>query len=376
MRAKGNRTFVCPLAFPAAAPHFLIPISRSMRILYAIQGTGNGHLARALDVVPLLQARCDQLDLLISGPPADLSLPFEVRYRAQGMGFLFGKKGGINFVKTFWQFNSSKFLREVRELPVEGYDLVISDFEPVASWSCRLREVPCVALSHQCAVLHPAAPRPAAEDPAGRAVLRHYAPSTAQYGFHFQEYAPGIATPVIRQQVRALAPTNEGHYTVYLPAFEEKLLVERLRYLSRATRWEVFSKHSAEPAEYGNVRVWPVSGGAFLNSLARSAGVLCGAGFETPAEALYLGKKLLVVPMKQQYEQQCNAAALTQMNIPVIKNLKDRHLAVVDEWLHQGQVIPVDYPDRTAAVLDQLLAEQLPGPRLTVPSLTSFAPRA
>jgi|GEM_PF-5853036 len=80
--------------------------------------------------------------------------------------------------------------------------------------------------------------------------------------------------------------------------------------------------------------------------------------------------------MKQQYEQQCNAAALTQMNIPVIKNLKDRHLAVVDEWLHQGQVIPVDYPDRTAAVLDQLLAEQLPGPRLTVPSLTSFAPRA
>ncbi|TPG61710.1 glycosyltransferase family protein [Hymenobacter nivis] len=349
-----------------------------MRILYAIQGTGNGHLARALDVVPLLQARCDQLDLLISGPPADLALPFEARYRAQGMGFLFGKKGGINFVKTFWQFNSAKFLKEVRGLPVESYDLVISDFEPVASWACRLREVPCVALSHQCAVLHPAAPRPAVEDPAGRAVLRHYAPSTAQYGFHFQEYAPGIATPVIRQQVRALAPTNEGHYTVYLPAFEEKLLVERLRYLSRATRWEVFSKHSAEPAVYGNVRVWPVSGGAFLGSLARAAGVLCGAGFETPAEALYLGKKLLVVPMKQQYEQQCNAAALAQMDIPVIKNLKDKHLAVVDEWLHQDRVISVDYPDRTAAVLDQLLAEQRPGPRPPVSSLTASAsaPRA
>jgi hypothetical protein len=28
-----------------------------MNILYAIQGTGNGHLMRALDVVPLLQAR-------------------------------------------------------------------------------------------------------------------------------------------------------------------------------------------------------------------------------------------------------------------------------------------------------------------------------
>jgi len=209
-------------------------------------------------------------------------------------------------------------------------------------------------------VLHPAAPRPADEDPAGRAVLKYYAPSTAQYGFHFQAYAPGIYTPVIRQQVRELNPANEGHYTVYLPAFEEEILVERLQYLSRAVRWEVFSKHSTAPAEYGNVRVWPVSGVAFLDSLARSAGVLCGAGFETPAEALYLGKKLLVMPMKQQYEQQCNAAALAKMGVPVIKSFKDKSLDKVDQWLHQDNVIPVDYPDQTAAVIDQLLREQLP----------------
>jgi uncharacterized protein (TIGR00661 family) len=330
-----------------------------MRILYAIQGTGNGHLSRALDIVPLLQARCEQLDVLVSGPPADLPLPFEVKYRARGMGFIFGKKGGINFVKTFWQFNSAKFLREVRHLPVESYDLVISDFEPVSSWACKLREVPCVALSHQSAVLHATAPRPDTEDPAGRAVLRHYAPSTAQYGFHFQRYAPEIFTPVIRRQVRELAPVNEGHYTVYLPAFDEQTLVERLRYLSRTTRWEVFSKHSTQPAEHGNVRVWPVSGAAFLDSLSRSAGVLCGAGFETPAEALYLGKKLLVVPMKQQYEQQCNAAALAQLGVPVIKSLKDKNLDVLDQWLHQEGTIAVDYADQTASIIDQLLREQL-----------------
>ena len=333
-----------------------------MKVLYAIQGTGNGHLSRALDVVPLLQARCAQLDVLVSGPPADLPLPFDVRYKAQGMGFLFGKKGGINFVKTFWQFNSAKFLHEVRHLPVEDYDLVISDFEPVSSWACKLRHVPCVALSHQSAVLNDAAPRPEREDPAGRAVLRHYAPSTAQYGFHFQAYAPGVFTPVIRQQVRELSPRNEGHYTVYLPAYEEEILVERLQYLSRTARWEVFSKHSRAPAEYGTVRVWPVSGGAFLDSLARAAGVLCGAGFETPAEALYLGKKLLVMPMRQQYEQQCNAAALAKMSVPVIKNFKDKSLDLVDQWLQQDEVIAVDYPDQTAAVIEQLLREQAPRP--------------
>lgn len=326
-----------------------------MNLLYAIQGTGNGHLSRALDIVPLLQQRAERVDVLVSGPPADVQLPFAVRYRCHGMGFIFGKKGGINFVKTFVQLNSAAFLREMRLLPVESYDLVISDFEPVSAWACRLREVPCVALSHQCAVLSEAAPRPKQDDWVGRAVLRHYAPATQQFGFHFQRYEPHIATPVIRQQVRQLQPRNEGHYTVYLPAFDEETLVRRLRYLSHAVRWEVFSKHSTQEAEHGNVRVRPVSGAAFTDSLARSAGVLCGAGFETPAEALYLGKKLLVVPMKQQYEQACNAAALADMGVPVVKNLKDGALDVLDQWLHHGQPVPVDYPDETAAVLDKVM---------------------
>ncbi|RTQ50831.1 glycosyl transferase [Hymenobacter gummosus] len=330
------------------------------RILYAIQGTGNGHLARALDVVPLLQQRAGRLDVLVSGPPADLPLPFAVRYRCHGLGFIFGKKGGVDFARTFWQLKSARLLREIEQLRVQDYDLVISDFEPVSAWACQLRSVPCVALSHQSAVLHPQAPQSKKLDLMGRAVLRHYAPSTARYGFHFQAYAPGISTPVIRRQVRELTPTDEGHYTVYLPAFDEETLVQRLRYLSRSVQWEVFSKHSQQESEHGNVRVRPVSGAAFLDSLARSTGVLCGAGFETPAEALYLGKKLLVVPMKNQFEQQCNAAALAAMNVPVVRGLKDKHLPALDYWLHHGETVPVDYPDQTAAVIDKLLLEQLP----------------
>ncbi|MBC6698417.1 glycosyltransferase family protein [Hymenobacter puniceus] len=328
------------------------------RILYAIQGTGNGHLSRALDIVPLLQQRASQLDVLVSGRAPSFDLPFPVRYWCHGMGFVFGKKGGVDFLKTFWQLNSASFLRETRRLPVNEYDLVISDFEPVSAWACRLREQPCVALSHQSAVLHPAAPAPSQVDVLGRTVLRHYAPTTAQYGFHFAAYAPGIYTPVIRRQVRELTPENDGHYTVYLPSFDEQTLVRRLRYLSRTVRWEVFSKHSQQASEHANVRILPVSGAAFTHSLARSAGVLCGAGFETPAEALYLGKKLLVVPMKNQYEQACNAAALAQLGVPVIKNLKDRQLDALDHWLQHGQLVPVHYPDDTAALLDRVLREQ------------------
>ncbi len=333
-----------------------------MRILYAVQTTGNGHLTRSLDIVPLLRERAD-CDVLLSGPPTSMVLPYEPAHRVAGMGFVFGKKGDIDFPRTIAQLHGRTFVREMRALPVEDYDLVISDFEPVSAWACRLRGKPCVALSHQDAVLNRHAPQSRKPDVPGRLVLKHFAPATAHYGFHFQRYDAGIFTPVIRQQVRALTPRNDGHYTVYLPAYATALLVERLRRLSRTVPFEVFSKHATTEEQHGNIRVRPVSSADFLASLGASEGVLCGAGFETPAETLFLGKKLLVSPMRSQYEQRCNAAALRAMGVPVVKGLKDRHLAVIGDWLRDDRVIAVDYPDETGAVLDRVLRENAPAGR-------------
>jgi hypothetical protein len=71
-----------------------------MKILYAIQGTGNGHISRARDIVPILQLK-GEVDILISGDIKQLNVPFEVKYRPHGLGFTFGKKGGIDFWQTY-----------------------------------------------------------------------------------------------------------------------------------------------------------------------------------------------------------------------------------------------------------------------------------
>ena len=76
-----------------------------------------------------------------------------------------------------------------------------------------------------------------------------------------------------------------------------------------------------------------------------ATGVLCGAGFETPAEALYLGKKLLVVPMKCQHEQHYNAAALKKMGVPVVKKMKRKFVHKIEEWIDSNNVVSVDYTD-------------------------------
>ena len=106
-----------------------------MKILYAIQGTGNGHLAVALEVLPLLMKRA-QVDILISGNEVEVQLPFEIKYRLQGLGFIFGKKGGIDYLETYKKARIKNLFHEINSLPVEDYDLVFSDFEPVSAWAC------------------------------------------------------------------------------------------------------------------------------------------------------------------------------------------------------------------------------------------------
>jgi len=328
-----------------------------MKILYAVQGTGNGHLSRAMDVVPCLKNRAE-VDVLVSGIQADLDLPFEVKYRKHGLSFIFGKAGGVDLWKTFMSNRVREIVKEVNETPVEQYDLVINDFEPVTAWACYLREHPCIGLSHQAAVLSPQAPKPTEVDRMGKFVLKHYAPTDQGYGFHFQPYNESIFTPVIRRQVRLQEITDKGHYTVYLPAYNDaRLLKNLLRFPD--VQWDVFSKHNKVPFSVKNVNVQPVNNEKFIASMASSRGILCGAGFETPAEALFLRKKLLVIPMKNQYEQHLNAAALKQMGVPVIKNLKEKNDEVIQSWIKQDQIVEVQYPDCTQEVIDKVLAPYL-----------------
>lgn len=328
-----------------------------MNILYAIQGTGNGHVCRAMDIVPALQRKA-MVDVLVSGTQADVELPFPVTYRFRGLSFIFGKKGGVDLLQTYRKARLRSLVKEVKSLPVEAYDLVISDFEPVSSWACYLKNIPCIALSHQAAVLEKKSPQPKKADAIGKAILKTYAPASVKYGFHFQAYTPNIFTPVIRQQVRKAPVGNRGHYTVYLPAYSDRRII-RVLSQCKGVRWEVFTKHFHKDTSVDNIRMFPLDNDRFIESMAASEGVLCGAGFETPAEALYLGKKLLVIPMKNQFEQHCNAAALKEMGVPVMKSLKEKHLAMLEEWLQHGKIIPVDYPDYTDQIVSDLLDKHL-----------------
>lgn len=325
-----------------------------MRILYAIQGTGNGHISRAREIVPLLQ-QYGELDLLISGTQADVSLIENVKYELHGFSFIFGKKGGVDHYETWRNMNLPRFIRDMNKLPLEKYNLVINDFEPVTAWACKRRGLESVGLSHQASFQSRNVPKPKSIDWA-QLVLKYYAPASQYVGFHFEKYDQFINTPVIRSQIRDLRVSDDGHYTVYLPAIDDKFLIPILHQMPEV-RWQVFSKHATIGYTNRNVEVHLIDNVKYNASLASCSGLLTGGGFEGPAEALFLGKKLLVVPMKFQYEQQCNAFALKQFGIPVIWGSNRNWLPVLKDWVEFGQAVHVDYPDETALVIDRLVEQ-------------------
>ncbi len=326
-----------------------------MKILYAIQATGNGHLSRAREIIPHL-LNYGEVDILVSGTQADVSLPYLVKYKKKGISYTFGKRGGVDIIDSIRQFKPIRFLADAVAFPVHNYNLVINDFEPVSAWACKMKNKPCIALSHQSAFLSHKTPRPEKKDLFAEAVFKSYAPVSHQYAFHFRNYDSFIYTPVIRKEIREQRIENKEHITVYLPAHGDNMLIKHFNEI-KEVEWQVFSKHSVKEYRIKNVEVRPITNESFIKSLAKGNGLVTAGGFEGPAEAMFLGKKVLSVPMNNQYEQLCNAEAMKMMGVKVVKEIDHRFAEKLKSWLMFSEAPRVSFPDMTAGIVDELMQE-------------------
>lgn len=304
-----------------------------MKIFYAVQATGNGHISRAMEILPYLE-RYGKVDIFLSGANNSLQLDASVRYRSKGLSLFYTNSGGLNYWQIARQIAPLRIWKEVRDLPVEKYDLVINDFESITSLACAYKKVASVNFGHQASFISPKVPRPDKQDFMGEWILRNYARATQYIGLHFKQYDDFILPPVIKKDILQADPQDKGHITVYLSSYNDATVSQYLRPL-RDYSFQVFSKEVKQPVRDGNILFLPVSKSAFNKSLISCKAILTGAGFETPAEALYMGKKLLVIPIRGQYEQFCNAAALEKMGVPVLKTLDANFEQVFRPWMEQ-----------------------------------------
>lgn len=316
-----------------------------MKVLYAFQGTGNGHVARAQEIIPILK-KYAAVDTLISGHQSQLKADFDINFQYRGISLLYNKTGGLSYRKTFTENKFLEAAKIIKQLELSHYDLIINDYEPLTGWASKLKKLPMIELSHQASMSFPETPKPVKKDFLGEMILKYYVPSERKIGFHFENYHPQIKKPVIRNKIRSLNPYKRGYYLVYLPSFADENIIKILRNIP--VEWKVFSKYSKVHVKVKNVEVFPIDESQYLKYFEGCEGILCNAGFETPAEALFMDKKLFVIPIHNQYEQECNACALDKMGIP---NSKILDLHEILDWVASDHHLKVDYPNDIEEIL-------------------------
>lgn len=325
-----------------------------MRILFGIQGTGNGHVSRSTQVVHYLKTLGGSVDVCFSGCGPDKVFDrsvFEPVGFFKGFTFSF-HDGRISVPDTVRGFDFRAYARDVLGLDTRSYDLVITDFDPVTAMAARISRVPSIGIGHQYAFLYDI---PIAEtQPMDRLIMRCFAPADYPLGFHWHHFNQPIVPPVIPTHVRPKGRPDPGLVLVYLP-FETRGRIRDLVSGFTDFRFSVYGGDNRNTLETeGNIIWHPFSKASFFDDLAACSGVICNAGFELPSEALFLGKKLLVKPLKGQFEQASNALALEVLNLGAA--MPELETSRVKQWLELKQGPVRNYPDVAKAIAQWILS--------------------
>lgn len=342
-----------------------------MKILYGVQGTGNGHIARARLMAEAFAQRTDvQVDYFFSGRNTNAYFDMDVfgHYQTKrGLSFI-TENGSLNRFKTIKNIRLIEFMRDVRKLDLSAYDLVLNDFEPISAWAAKSQSVPSLSISHQAAFMY-AVPTEA-QSIIDKWVTRYFAPTQYALGVHWYHYNQAIIPPFVPPMISSSIPKefpmqdNDRHrrpkdsdFTlVYLP-FEDTSQIQQVLQALSENRFYCYHPDVQFPFVEKNIHWFPPSKIGFHEALSACQQVIANGGFELATECLSLGKALLMKPLTGQFEQFSNAFMLRQLGIS--DTLFTLNTDDIEEWLNNHHSTKIRFPDNVEGFIDWIMAGNL-----------------
>lgn len=325
-----------------------------MKILYGIQGTGNGHITRARVMAKAFKSRGVEVDYVFSGRAQEGYFdmePFEQYQAFKGLSFAH-QYGSVSYLKTIRQADLVQFRRDVYAIDVDEYDLIINDFEPVTAWAGRLGGKTVINISHQGAFTHQNVPSKGLGW-LNRQILNYFAPADITLGVHWFHFGESILPPFIEREENVVNESSVEDVLVYMP-FEDLDDILNLLSSQHSRRFVVYHPAIDQDTDLMGVALRKPCRRGFLQELERCNGVVANAGFELSSEALCAGKKLLLKPLEGQFEQASNAETLRQLGLAsVMSGLDELEL---DAWLNLPNNEAINYPSDATPLVDWLLA--------------------
>jgi uncharacterized protein (TIGR00661 family) len=291
------------------------------RIVYGVSGEGSGHSSRARVVLRHLVERGHEVKVATYDRGLrNLAADFDV-IEVEGL-HIASDDNRVSKVETFVENlrrlpEGFQRLRQLRREAFESFapDVVFTDFEPMTAYLALHHDLPLVTIDNQHRMRYMRCPRPdhlKADARVTETVIRAIVPrpdvsliTTFWFGELLNQRS-FLFGPILRREVLALEPSEGEHVLVYLTKGFDALL-ETLRTLP-AERFRVYG--TGREGEDGNLAFRPFSHEGFLGDLASARAVVSTAGFTLMTEALHLGKPMLALPMRGQFEQELNALML------------------------------------------------------------------
>jgi uncharacterized protein (TIGR00661 family) len=299
-----------------------------MKILYGVVGEGMGHATRSRVILNHL-VKNHEVEIVVSGRAHQyLTQYFFNVVEIKGLHISY-EKNAVDRSRTFWDFlkglpemigdNFEEFVRLGERFHP---DVVVSDFESFAYTFGEHHEIPVISIDNmqilsRCEL--DVAPPPGFEEDfkIAKAIVKGKLPGCYHYlitTFFFppvRKEKTSLYPPILRNRIleaRSGATTGD-HLLVYQTTTTNDALLKVLEEVNLPCRVYGFGREE----KIGKIHLRPFSEDGFIADLASCRGVLATGGFSLMGEAVYLGKPMLAVPVRKQYEQVLNALYLVKL---------------------------------------------------------------
>jgi uncharacterized protein (TIGR00661 family) len=296
-----------------------------VRILYGVNGEGMGHATRSEVAIGALLAEHD-VRVMASGAAFKYLEP-----RLGHVSEVFGPSFAMDHGEIRrWASVTHTVAAAKRELPgsVRSWmaavhewrpDVVVTDFEPLSGIYARSAHVPLVCVDNihmidRCRHDDEITAGAHEDFRIARAVTRAMVPTAGDYvitTFFEPPLLKGrtvLVPPIVRPAIVAAQPERGEHLLVYSGGSDA--LIDTLRECGVPSRVYGMRDGPEVGTTDGAVEFRPRSVDGFLEDLVSARGVITGGGFSLLSEAVYLGKPMLSIPLRGQFEQLMNARYL------------------------------------------------------------------
>jgi hypothetical protein len=135
-------------------------------------------------------------------------------------------------------------------------------------------------------------------------------------GLSFREMPDDLAKnmyvipPLLRQEVKNMRPTKSDRWLVYLTHYKLADQIIAWAQQNKEISLDCFWDHPEKKEVFSpneNLSFHPIDAEKYLVKMSECAGLITTAGFESVAEAMYLKKPVMMVPVPNHIEQMINA---------------------------------------------------------------------